>query len=43
MLSVISRNIPLISGYYEKVLELNGLYVSVKMLLLNVQTNIRPE
>lgn len=41
MLSVISKDISLISGYYETMLSLNDLYVGVNTLVFNVQTNIR--
>ena len=43
MLSAISKDISLISGYYETMLSLNGLHVSANTLLFNVRIDIRPE
>lgn len=43
MLSVISKYISLISGYYETMLSLNGLHVSENTQLFNAQKDIRPE
>lgn len=43
MLRAISKDISLISGYYETMLRLNGLHVIVNTLLFDVQIDIRPE